>query len=115
LCISIRTPGSIFRGKRDKYADYFTNSMVAPKVHKLWCLELSAEFPDYAEDMWGHTASDSARGYAVLGRPQHGAHRREHRSVRGGGSLAFLPEEAVRVLRNIREKYEHECGADTDS
>jgi hypothetical protein len=97
-----------FRGKRDKYADYFTNSMVATKVHKLWCLELSREFPDYTEDMWGITASDSARGYAVWGGPP--AMGRIDGSIvpcATGGSLPFLPEETVRVLRNIREKYEN--------
>ncbi len=96
-----------FRGQRDEYADYFTNSVIATKVHKLWCLELSREFPDYAEDMWGITASDSARGYTAWGGPPSMGH------IDGsivpcavGGSLPFLPEETVRVLRNIREKYE---------
>jgi len=96
-----------FRGKRDKYADYFTNSVVATKVHKLWCLELSREFPDYTDDLWGITASDSARGYAVWGGPP--AMGRIDGSIvpcAAGGSLPFLPEETVRVLRNIREKYE---------
>jgi hypothetical protein len=96
-----------FRAKRDKYADYFTNSVIATKVHKLWCLELSRDFPDYTEDMWGITASDSARGYAVWGGPP--AMGRIDGSIvpcAAGGSLPFLPEETVRVLRNIREKYE---------
>src|ERR1700737_4473961 len=96
-----------FRGKRDKYADYFINSMIATKVHKLWCLELARQFPDYTEDLWGITASDSARGYAVWGGPP--AIGRIDGSVvpcAASGSLPFLPEETVRVLRNIREKYE---------
>jgi len=96
-----------FRGKRDKYADYFFNSVVATKVHKLWCLELAREFPDYSEDLWGITASDSARGYAVWGGPP--AMGRIDGSIvpcASGGSLPFLPEESVRVLKNIREKYE---------
>ena len=96
-----------FRGKRDKYADYFTNSVIATKVHKLWCLELAREFPDYTEDLWGITASDSARGYAVWGGPP--AMGRIDGSVvpcATGGSLPFLPEETIRVLRNIHEKYE---------
>jgi hypothetical protein len=96
-----------FRGKRDKYADYFMNSVIATKVHKLWCLELSREFPDYSEDLWGISASDSARGYAVWGGPP--AMGRIDGSVvpcATGGSLPFLPEETVRVLRNIREKYD---------
>ena len=95
-----------FRGKRDTYADYFTNSVIATKVHKLWCLELAREFPDYAEDLWGITASDSAHGYAVWGGPP--AMGRIDGSVvpcASAGSLPFLPEEAIRVLRNIREKY----------
>jgi hypothetical protein len=96
-----------FRKKRDKYADYFVNSMIATKVHKIWCLELAREFPDYADDLWGITASDSARGYAVWGGPP--AMGRIDGTVvpcATGGSLPFLPEETVRVLRNIREKYE---------
>jgi hypothetical protein len=96
-----------FRGKQDKYADYFTNSVIATKVHKLWCLELAREFPDYSEDLWGITASDSARGYAVWGGPP--AMGRLDGTIvpcAAGGSLAFLPEEAERVLRTIREKHE---------
>src|SRR5260370_6056519 len=82
--------------------------MVATKVHKLGSLDLSREFPDYAEDMWGITASDSARGYAVWGGPP--SMGRIDGSIvpcAAGGSLPFLPEETVRVLKNIREKYEN--------
>ena len=96
-----------FRGKHDKFADYFTNSVIATKVHKLWCLEISREFPDYTEDLWGVTASDSARGYAVWGGPP--PMGRLDGSVvpcATGGSLPFLPEETLRVLRTIRSKYE---------
>ena len=96
-----------FRGKRDKYADYFTNSVIATKVHKIWCLELTREFPDYTDDLWGITASDSARGYAVWGGPP-SMGRIDGTVVpcAPAGSLPFLPEETIRVLRNIREKYE---------
>ena len=96
-----------FRGKRDKYADYFMNSVIATKVHKLWCLELARQFPDYTEDLWGISASDSARGYAVWGGPP--AMGRIDGSVvpcATGGSLPFLPEETIRVLRTIRDKYD---------
>jgi len=96
-----------FRGKRDKFADYFTNSVIATKVHKLWCLELSREFPDYTEDLWGITASDSSRGYAVWGGPP--PMGRLDGSIvpcAAGGSLPFLPEECLRVLKTIRSKYE---------
>lgn len=95
-----------FRGKRDKYADYFTNSMIATKVHKLWCLELAEQFPDYSENLWGISASDSAKGYTAWGGPP--AMGKIDGSIvpcAAGGSLAFLPEETLRVLQTIREKY----------
>jgi hypothetical protein len=96
-----------FRGKRDAYADYFTNSVIATKVHKLWCLELAREFPDYSDDLWGITASDSVRGYAIWGGPP--AMGRIDGSVvpcAAGGSLPFLPEECLKVLRTIYTKYQ---------
>ena len=37
-----------FRGKRDKYANYFENSVTATKAHKLFCLSLRDRFPTTA-------------------------------------------------------------------
>ena len=95
-----------FRGRRDHFADYFTNSVIATKVHKLWCLELGQQFPNYSEDLWGITASDSTRGYTAWGGPP------EMGRIDGSvvpcataGSLPFLPQETLRVLRFIRETY----------
>jgi len=34
LCYHTRRPGSIIRGKRDRYADYFQNSIIATDVHR---------------------------------------------------------------------------------
>jgi len=96
-----------FRGKRDKYADYFTNSVIATKVHKLWCLELTKQFPDYSENLWGISASDSARGYQAWGGPPPmGKIDGSIVPCAAGGSLPFLPEETVAVLRTIRQNYE---------
>jgi hypothetical protein len=95
-----------FRGVHDKYADYFANSIVATKIHKLWCIELADRFPDYAEDLWGISASDSEHGYAVWGGPP--AMGRIDGSIvpcAAGGSLVFMPKECIRVLQNIREKF----------
>jgi hypothetical protein len=58
-----------FRGKRDRYADYFKNSTISTEVHRRFCLELAPQFPDYSEDLWGITASDSKHGYVVWGGP----------------------------------------------
>jgi hypothetical protein len=95
-----------FRGRHDKYADYFTNSAIATEVHKLWCIEMSHQFPDYTEDLWGITASDSQKGYTAWGGPPQFGH--PDGSVvpcAAAGSLPFLPQETLRVLQTIRDKY----------
>jgi len=58
-----------FRGKRDAYADYFTNSVTATKAHKRFCVSLHDEFHDYSAQLWGITASDSEAGYQAWGGP----------------------------------------------
>jgi len=96
-----------FRGIHDKYGDYFANSIVATKIHKIWCLELSDRFPDYSENLWGVSASDSEHGYTPWGGPP--TMGRIDGSIvpcAAAGSLPFLPKECVSVLQNIREKYE---------
>ena len=95
-----------FRGKRDRYANYFQNSITATEVHRRFCVELGREFSDYSDDLWGITASDSQQGYVVWGGPP------ESGPIDGtvvpsaaGGSLPFLPAATLRVLKNIRNKY----------
>lgn len=95
-----------FRGKRDAYADYFQNSILATRVHKAWCLSLKKRFPDYSEDLWGITSSDSVYGYVGWGGPPRmGPVDGSVVPCAAGGSLPFLPQECMRVLRNIREKF----------
>jgi len=99
-----------FRNKRDSYANYFENSVKATKAHKLFCLSLHDRFPDYSENLWGISASDYAKGYTAWGGP----------SAKGGtlgpidgsivpcatgGSLPFLFDDCIRVLRNLRGRY----------
>lgn len=95
-----------FRNKHDGYADYFENSVKATKAHKLFCMSLRDEFPDYSDHLWGITASDSVRGYTAWGGPP----RKE--TLDGsvvpcapGGSLPFLYEDCMAVLRTVRERY----------
>jgi hypothetical protein len=95
-----------FRGKRDRYTNYFHNSTLATEVHRRFCLDLSKQFPDYSDNLWGITASDSKNGYVAWGGPP------EMGSIDGtvvpcatGGSLPFLPEAAMRVQQNIKDRY----------
>jgi hypothetical protein len=95
-----------FRGKRDRYADYFQNSILATDVHRRFCLDLAATFPDYSEDLWGITASDSTHGYAVWGGPPAtGPIDGTVVPSAAAGSIAFMPQEVLRVLRTIKNRY----------
>ena len=95
-----------FRGKRDRYADYFQNSILASEAHRRFCLELSPQFPSYSPDLWGITASDSQNGYVVWGGPPAiGPIDGTVVPSAAAGSLPFLPQPAMRVLRTIKDKY----------
>ena len=95
-----------FRGKRDRYADYFQNSVVATEVHRRFCVELGKQFPDYSVDLWGISASDSERGYVVWGGPPAlGPIDGTVAPAAAAGSLPFLPQDCMRVIRNIRHNY----------
>ena len=95
-----------FRGKRDKYADYFQNSVVASEVHRRFCVELGGQFPDYSDDLWGITASDSEKGYVVWGGPPaFGPIDGTAVPSASAGSLPFVPQASMRVLRSIRSRY----------
>ena len=95
-----------FRGKRDRYADYFQNSVLATDVHRRFCLDLAARFPHYSDDLWGITASDSPKGYAVWGGPPAtGPIDGTVVPSAAGGSIPFMPRETLRVLRTIKDRY----------
>jgi len=95
-----------FRKKKDRYADYFENSVIATDVHRRFCLELNERFPDYSNALWGITASDSIRGYVIWGGPPAmGPIDGTIVPAASGGSLPFLPAETMRVLRTIHDHY----------
>jgi hypothetical protein len=95
-----------FRHKRDKYADYFENSVIATDVHRRFCLEMGKMFPDYSDDLWGITASDSEKGYVIWGGPPAmGPIDGSVVPAAAGGSIPFLPVATMRVLKNIRKNY----------
>jgi hypothetical protein len=95
-----------FRGKRDAYADYFQNSILATDAHRHFCLELGKLFPDYSDDLWGISASDSQKGYVIWGGPpMMGPIDGTVVPSAAAGSLPFMTQPVMRVLRNIREHY----------
>jgi hypothetical protein len=95
-----------FRDKRDAYADYFENSILATDAHRHFCLELAKQFPDYSEDLWGISASDSQMGYVIWGGPpMMGPIDGTVVPSASAGSLPFMPQAVMRVLKNIKNKY----------
>lgn len=92
-----------FRDRRDAYADYFQNSVLATRAHKAFCL---AHPNWYNENYWGVTASDSVGGYTGWGGPP--AMGPLDGSVvpsAAAGSLPFLPADCLAVLRAMRENW----------
>ena len=95
-----------FRHKKDRYANYFENSVIATDVHRRFCLQLNEQFIDYTNALWGITASDSEKGYVIWGGPPAmGPIDGTIVPAATGGSLPFLPDATMRVLRTIYDHY----------
>jgi hypothetical protein len=94
-----------FRGQRDAYADYWQNSVDATLAQRAWFGSLKNRFPLLSEDLWGLTASDSARGYKAWGTPGHLNERTDGTLVpcAPGGSLPFAPRECLTALERMRQ------------
>jgi hypothetical protein len=98
-----------FRHRREKRAartDWFDNSVQATEAHRQFCLDLKSQFPGYSENVWGITASDSARGYRAWGGPP--ATRNIDGTVvpcAAGGSLMLAPDICLSALMEMRREF----------
>ena len=91
------------RGKRDAYADYFENSVLATRAHRLFCLSLGAP---YSPGYWGISASDSEAGYKAWGGPpSFGGVDGSVVPYAAAGSLPFLPGECLQTLVSQKAQY----------
>jgi len=95
-----------FRGRDDAGVDWFENSVAATRAHIGWSVGLRERFPEWSEDLWGVTSSDSARGYTAWGGPpDSGPLDGTVVPCAAAGSLPFLPVECLRTLRFQRGRY----------
>lgn len=98
-----------FRGRRDAFADYYQNSMLASLAQRQFCIDLRKEFPSWSERLWGITASDSATGYKAWGGPprtlQDNALDGTIAPCATAGSVPFTPFESMIALRHMRTVY----------
>jgi hypothetical protein len=99
-----------FRGRRDTReprTDWFQNSVLATRAHRQFCIDLAAAFPkSYSENVWGITASDSAKGYVAWGGPPRDP------AIDGSvvpcapaGSLIFTPDICIPAIRTMRDRF----------
>ncbi|NYF92202.1 glucoamylase family protein [Tunturiibacter empetritectus] len=92
-----------FAGKRDAFANYFSNSITATRAHKAFCLGLKR---GYTDDYWGVSASDWEHGYAAWGGPPlMGPVDGSVVPCAAAGSLPFLPHDCIRVLRALKDNF----------
>ena len=95
-----------FRNKRDAFANYFTNSVTATRAHKVFCLSLVSQFPDYNDNFWGLSSSDNPRDYVAWGGPPAmGPIDGTIVPSAAGGSIPFLPDDTLAVLENIYHNF----------
>lgn len=100
-----------FRNRREPRGlrtNWFLNSVDATIAHRKFCMELGkAAFRGcYTADLWGITASDSAKGYLAWGGPP------RHKEIDGsivpcaaGGSMMFAPRLCVKALRTMKDRF----------
>lgn len=92
------------RGQTDGLADYWQNSVDATLAQREWCASQAASFARWSLDVWGVTASDSAKGYVAWGGPQATNVKLDGTVVpcAPGGSLPFAPQECMQALRTMK-------------
>jgi hypothetical protein len=94
------------REDRAPHTDYFANSIAATRAQRAFCIDLGKEFPGYAENVWGITASDSIKGYVAWGGPPRDP------AIDGtvvpcavAGSLMFTPDISLAAMLAMRDKF----------
>ncbi len=92
-----------FRGRHDRYIDYWQNSVDATLAQREWSASLTHRFRFWSSDLWGLTASDSARGYVNWGGPQGPIEWLDGTLVPSApaGSMPFAPKECLNALRRM--------------
>ena len=92
-----------FRGLSDNGINYWQNSVDATLAQREWCASKTLDYPLWAREVWGVTASDSPRGYSAHGTPFGPADEFDGTLApcAAGGSLPFAPRECLRALLKI--------------
>ncbi len=93
---------------RARGVDWFANSVNATLAHRQFCIDLGkSEFPGcYDANLWGISASDSAKGYVSWGGPpRHPAIDGSIVPCAAAGSLMFTPDLCLEALTTMQERF----------
>jgi len=85
--------------------DYYANSVTATRAQRAYFISLSSHFKGYSPDVWGITASDSAKGYTDWGAPDHPRIDGTVVPSAAAGSLMFTPDICIPAMRTMLLKY----------
>lgn len=97
-----------FKGRRDRgFIDFFDNSVQATRANRLFCINEAKSFPkSFQNDIWGVTASDSAKGYKIYSEIAHFTPVDGTVAPCGpGGSLMLTPDICVPALKSMHERF----------
>ena len=98
-----------FRNRKELLGDridYYQNSVNATVAHRQFCINLAHEFPGYGPNLWGITASDSAKGYLAWGGPPRDpAIDGTIVPAAAAGSLMFTPDLSIAALKTMHQKF----------
>ena len=95
------------RSVRDRYVNYFQNSIFAMRAHKTWCMLQHGKFDWIDERIWGFSASDTPRGAysAWAAPPVIGDWDGTLSPHAAAGGLVLMPEECIVSLKTFRSLY----------
>lgn len=99
-----------FRDRREAkapFVDYYENSVKATRAQRQFTIDvLAKEFPTYSANIWGLTASDSAKGYIVWGAPPRDPET-DGTVVPGAaaGSLMFTPDISLAAIKEMKARF----------
>ncbi|MBN1268500.1 MAG: hypothetical protein JXB04_02850 [Kiritimatiellae bacterium] len=93
-----------FRNRRDRFADYFRNSIYATLANRQYGLHVL--YPK--QNLWGFTYCDGPAGYGIYGYPPKRGNIDEDAVIAvtaPAGSIPFTPAESISTLREIYSRF----------
>ncbi len=95
-----------FRNQRDRYTNYFENSILATLANR----EYSLKENNYSSEIWGLSASEGPNGYKAYGAPPIASlvpvfNDGTIAPTAAAGSIMFTPELSIAALYGMRERF----------